>query len=607
MKPQKPVIYASSSASKSPPPPPTPPRLDLGALLTEAKQGDPTTPTPDTPTAPHNPAPIPIPIPAPNCRIDAYDPTAPLLSSRPTLHQKIQQKNAVRAIRDATQVYEHNPHLLSHLISNAPYVESYCVRCTRFRKCPLHRVPVRHKTDVSLCPHVRMNLTWEARDPANTHSTYRLEVRDYTHRDARFAEEHRGCDVLRPSERVGVLAERVVQDYWGIKWGKERGGWRRVKRVRDEGLERRIALELGALVGGIEFARAEGRRVREEEAETKKRKEHMQIEAQQKLAEALRMVQAMKEEETRGGRKLEQERVPEIHQAEQTAENTGLVGGSESEEGEITQGIGDNESIPEPMKPTSESPESASTPQRIPERSLESSPGPTPEPVPEPMYESSSPFPPSSLPVDPPPFWAREPTPGPTPESSQTSITTLFSSPNKRKRSPSTSSPAKISKNVRFTFESEQSETPKPRLRSWEGASTPEIPSSPDSLSKSYESNSEDENDDRDAEHEWRIESSEVDDAIEEATTGAIAEFVEDVVGYTVKKSSIGYAMKDLLGEAVAAASLEWGEEEEEEEEEEEGEIDHGENEDNHVGSSQVNGVEKDEETTDNEEDNGNE
>jgi hypothetical protein len=104
-------------------------------------------------------------------RADIYNPEQPLLVGQPLKYLQETKVNSVvevrQAERAATPSYTPNPHLVSHLVSGAPYTHTSCRNCTRERKCREHRVDFQPRTTVSLCKHTYMIVTWGINDPAN--------------------------------------------------------------------------------------------------------------------------------------------------------------------------------------------------------------------------------------------------------------------------------------------------------------------------------------------------------------------------------------------------------------------------------------------------------
>lgn len=257
-------------------------KFDIRALIAEAEEGDTTTPTHpahEQSSGPRSPAPY-----NPNVAQESieYDPTKPLLFL-PSLMERIRAKTANRSLRNSTEVYEHNPHLLMHILAGAPYTASFCKRCTRTRSCRVHREVFQSETSVSLCAHMRMNLYWAVNDPDNSKSSWKLIIKDYTVWDPELIPEHRGCKVYKPSERVPLLVDRLVED-------------QKRERLRSNN-KRRAADEIYALLGAWERAKLEilerqkRKRAMEEEKQRNERK------AQERLAETLRMVQDMQKKD----------------------------------------------------------------------------------------------------------------------------------------------------------------------------------------------------------------------------------------------------------------------------------------------------------------------
>jgi hypothetical protein len=225
---------------------------------------------------------------------DEYDPETPQLAL-PLLLQRIAQVDRIRKEREATQPYIHNPHYLYHIFSDAPYTVHRCRRCTRRRKCTLHREIFQQQTSISLCPHVRMNLYWAINDPVNAHSSWNLQVKEYfgesrdgywsRYEDEKQRAEHKLCVVQPPSWRIKTLAERAVEDM-----EKERG-----RKLR--GNVRRVGDEIGVLLGAWERGVVSRESIREEEKiERKERvraKELRIARANEQLMKTLQLVEEM--------------------------------------------------------------------------------------------------------------------------------------------------------------------------------------------------------------------------------------------------------------------------------------------------------------------------
>lgn len=269
-----------------------PAAFDLRSLIEEAARGE-----PPTPAATQHPNQTGEEAQLEAGEIEEYDPNQPLLSKLSVLMQKIRASNLRRSNREATALYEHNPHLLHHMLAGARYTISFCRKCTSTRRCRAHGETLQLSTSVSLCPHKRMVLYWGVNDASNRLGSWKLEIKDYARQDHGFGVECRGCDVFRPSERVPLLAERVVAD---------------MRRERLRSSERRVREEVLALVGAWEYARLRelerkererqaylDRLERERMAAAKRMEE--QRRAQEALAETLRLVQrqidAQKEKE----------------------------------------------------------------------------------------------------------------------------------------------------------------------------------------------------------------------------------------------------------------------------------------------------------------------
>jgi len=228
---------------------------------------------------------------------DEYNPEAPQLAL-PLLLQRIAQSERVRTEREATQPYIHNPHFLYHTFGDAPYTVHLCKRCTRRRKCALHREVFQQQTSISLCPHVRMNLYWAVNDPVNAHSSWNLQIKEYfgesrdgcwsRNEEEKERRDHEECSVFKGSERVRTLAERVVEDIQ-----REISGGRRLR-----GNVRRVENEIGVLLGAWERAVEARERRREKESrarEKRKRVKMMRAEkANKMLVKTLELVEEMK-------------------------------------------------------------------------------------------------------------------------------------------------------------------------------------------------------------------------------------------------------------------------------------------------------------------------
>ncbi|KAF2262105.1 hypothetical protein CC78DRAFT_535155 [Lojkania enalia] len=345
-------------------------KFDFKALLAEAEQGDAslatkghsnTLPTADNPESQHP---------------ETYDPNAPLLSLE-SLLSKIRSMNQYADPRDAMPIYEHNPHLLEHMLSGAPYCISTCEKCSPYRTCRQHREVLQLATSVSLCPHKRIVLYWAVNDPVNRRGSWKLEIKDYTVRDEEFRMEHRGCNVPRPSERVGVLAKRVVAEL------RSEGMW---------GSERRAVDEIHGLLGAWEFARLE--RMEREERRRKaelgrverargaKKTERKDMEASRNLAETLRPVEDMEKKEMRRGQSVKRKRSssrsvedgeivePYVNKTRQESKSSmsrrsskGSLPGLEHDKPSIKKAGGDSESSTSPYPSRGSSPASVpSTP-----------------------------------------------------------------------------------------------------------------------------------------------------------------------------------------------------------------------------------------------------
>ncbi|KAF2868524.1 hypothetical protein BDV95DRAFT_609999 [Massariosphaeria phaeospora] len=207
---------------------------------------------------------------------EAYDPSAPIIPS--LLTNKIRAISARRAAREATPLYTHNPHFLTHALAGAPYTTHRCKCCTPRRRCPLHRETLQLQTSISLCAHRRLNLFWHVDDATNAKNSWQLGVKTYgLGADGEREAEHRACEVVRPSERVAELAERVVQDMQDRKM-------MRGHQLLLRGNVDRVRGEIHALLGAWEYGVAEAQRKAQA-------KHNADRKAQAQLAETMRMVQ----------------------------------------------------------------------------------------------------------------------------------------------------------------------------------------------------------------------------------------------------------------------------------------------------------------------------
>ncbi|KAF2254073.1 hypothetical protein BU26DRAFT_602080 [Trematosphaeria pertusa] len=271
-------VYADTDAPvQEKKPAPKKEKLDMKALLEEAEIGDPSTPSTSAPAKKDDEGRAAEGTPSGAAE---YDPAAPQMAL-PDLLRKIQENSRIRAARDATPCYTHNPHLLNHAVAGAPYTHSLCRRCAPRRKCRQHREMFTQQTSISLCPHSYMTLYWAVNDPDNRRCSWKLEIRDYWGRseweEREGRREHGGCRVYRPRERVERLVSRVLWDM-------------RAEREPLRGNERVVRDELYALLGAWERANM----LRVERQERRKEQERR---AQEKLAETLRVIQEIKEKE----------------------------------------------------------------------------------------------------------------------------------------------------------------------------------------------------------------------------------------------------------------------------------------------------------------------
>ncbi|KAF2004411.1 hypothetical protein P154DRAFT_572069 [Amniculicola lignicola CBS 123094] len=240
-----------------------------------------------------------------------YDTTQPILPALQAILSQIDASSASRNARSAVPRFEYNPHILEHMISGAPYTASFCKHCVGHTKCGTHRSVNRQSTKVSLCEHIYMILHWGTNDPSNRSATWKLEIRDYRLEDCIFSRDHAECRAYRPSERVRVLSERVIEDMG-----------RRGRRGRRTGNGRVVEDEIYALLGAWEFGKLRGveRREREEKKREKesndKRKREEEgrkeaLEAQVKLEE---LIQGLKEEKEKNWAAVEEEVVEAVLQ-----------------------------------------------------------------------------------------------------------------------------------------------------------------------------------------------------------------------------------------------------------------------------------------------------
>jgi hypothetical protein len=304
---------------------PTP--VDFQALIREAQQGDLEPPNVSDTRRPRNPTVYDPTLPG-TTGIEEYDPanpqgynpSNPLLSLDKLLNDLKQAQAGINATNKnhsatdrytpSTPTFRYNPHLLSHIISGAPYTSSLCRKCTRTRSCPAYRQVLELQTSVSQCAHVRMNLYWRATDPDNRGGSWKFEIKDYTRNDARWEGDHVSCVVRRPEERVELLAMRVVEDlkeevmrgagkgarFYGSEKGLgQRGG--NLRMIRDE---------VFALLGAWESAKLKRLELvaRRERAEERKRVEAKRV--QDRLEEMLCAIQVQKD--------IEQQKTAEVVQ-----------------------------------------------------------------------------------------------------------------------------------------------------------------------------------------------------------------------------------------------------------------------------------------------------
>jgi hypothetical protein len=232
----------------------------------------------------------------PVVKVDVYDPEQPILVDQPLRHlQELKVKRVVearQAERDGTPSYAHNPHLISHLVSGARYTHLSCRNCTRERKCTEHRGDFQPRTTISLCKHTYMILTWGINDPANEKGSWKLQIKNYgLDIDIARWEHANDCKAYRPSERVKVLAKRLVDDLGNEKITRSatpvRGSVARAER------------ELRTLIGAWERAQVTRKRKEEEKWIAEEKKKTSKRQAEEKLAETLRKVHEMENEKKR--------------------------------------------------------------------------------------------------------------------------------------------------------------------------------------------------------------------------------------------------------------------------------------------------------------------
>jgi len=228
---------------------------------------------------------------------EKYNPEQPLLSL-PKLLSRINANNARHAERDATAIFKHNPYFAEHALAGAPYTLSLCRKCTRDRRCRVHREVYQTQTSVSLCRHTYMNLYWAVNDPVNEKCTWKLEIKTYNLKTENEKRAHEQCDVYRPKERVELLAKRFVEDLRDerVTRAEHSAKIKGHSEIRGLGMlrgsMRRAENEIHALVDAWEAAN--DRRKRKIE-----RKKAVERVAHEKLAGTLRKVREMDSERKR--------------------------------------------------------------------------------------------------------------------------------------------------------------------------------------------------------------------------------------------------------------------------------------------------------------------
>ncbi|KAF2676727.1 hypothetical protein K458DRAFT_492265 [Lentithecium fluviatile CBS 122367] len=415
------------------------PRFDMKTLLAEAGVEEPTTPTEQDSESKNNKE-------KEEEEQQEYDPTAPHLDL-PALLQRIERTTCIRAERDATKPYIHNHFFIDHVFGNAPYTFSLCKRCTRRRKCGLHREVFQQQTSISLCSggHVRMNLYWAVDDPVNTKGSWQMQIKEYfdragaggeswaRHEKERETREHdEECRVYSPSERVRGLAERVLED---MEVERIKGG----RRLR--GNVRRVVDEVGALLGGWE--RVVVAREIKLEKERKAREEVVSVE--------VAVQTETKKTEIKVGDTAAQPTPPK------TASPTPpKVASPTPERASIELSSPKPISTPTTEEPTVEEPTLESL--TVKDQTLQDPPNSS-YPIPSPTPSSQST--PSTVPNTPP---STTPTP---PVSPPSSLASLFPTKRKQSSAPSPSSPPKKSKKVHWAVEIETSQdAERPRILS---------------------------------------------------------------------------------------------------------------------------------------------
>jgi hypothetical protein len=233
---------------------------------------------------------------------DEYNPEQPLMVGEPQLKYPKEKKGkavaeAGIAERAATPSYKYNPHLVEHLVAGASYTKDMCKTCARDRKCRRHRSVYEAETGVSLCAHTYVTLIWAVDDPANEKGSWKVEIKDYgLDTDIARWEHANDCKPYRPSERVGMLARRLVDDLGDERImggvGPRRGNVGRAER------------KIRTLVAAWERVQVV-RKAREEKKKKKKKKKKRKVEekrekserkAQKMLKEMLRKVHGIEEQ-----------------------------------------------------------------------------------------------------------------------------------------------------------------------------------------------------------------------------------------------------------------------------------------------------------------------
>ncbi|KAF2738529.1 hypothetical protein EJ04DRAFT_560538 [Polyplosphaeria fusca] len=275
--------------------------VNLRDLIEEAEKGDPTVPE-RLHAQRHE---FPAQYLAEDYGNEEYNPNQPLLNFN-ALHALGQLLNTIRADQrsnqrrtphEATRLYEYDPHLLEHMLAGATYTASLCRRCENRRPCRTHRQSRQFETSVSLCPHKRMYVYWAPNDPVNRNASWKLEVKDFTVGYPEYQLECRRCRIPRPSQRVSLLTERLIEDM-------------RKKNLRPT--NRRVSDEIFALVSAWEFAKFESLQRREStrvaevrrELDARKAEEErqrmMDLEAKRKISTEKKAAKQQEEERIKG-------------------------------------------------------------------------------------------------------------------------------------------------------------------------------------------------------------------------------------------------------------------------------------------------------------------